>query len=566
MDYISEKRIAYLYPLRAYTSLRDEFLLHKEIISIGRHPSNDIVLPFNSVSRFHTRIEHHKDDFVLVDLRSSNGSFVNGKRVQTQTLEEGDTIALGEVELRFTKIPQSQRERRKKVEAESTVELVATPEDTAHSIVEKSIKADITPLLGEKVDLSDHDAIMRDYSRLVTLYRLAELLRGAHDEQAMLKSVMNLIFETLPAHRGVILTRFHEHATDFEPVLVKHRTEADSAKTIPISRTMVDRVVKDHIAVLSEDALRDERFADSESVVDFEIRSVMCVPLIVKNAVMGVIHVDAQQSSYIFGEADLAFLTSIANELAVSLDNLKLREEMIRTERMAAIGQTITNIAHSIKNILQLSKGGTALMDRNISSADLENIRSSWEIVRHSIERMSDLTNSMLDYSRPRKVLRKPCDINELIKEISDGFRETLAKKQIKVFLDLDFNISQRPLDTEGLRLVLENLIVNAVEAIQHENGAIVVTTYTNPANAIVVTVKDNGTGIPEDKIGKIFFPFFTTKGSQSTGLGLAMTKKIVEEMSGKIDIESKEGEGATFTITLQSDDTKITYGKDSGA
>jgi two-component system NtrC family sensor kinase len=560
VDVISEKHIAYLYPMQKYSNIRDEFLVHKEITSVGRHPSNDIVLPFNSVSRFHSRVEYHSNEFVLVDLRSSNGTLVNGVRIQKQTLEEGNIVAFGDVEFCFTRIPQSHRELRKRIESESTVELVTTSAAAYTPMIEKQVRADITPLLGEKVDLSDHEAIMRDYSRLVTLYRLADVLRTTQDEHSMLTSVMDLIFETLPAKRGVILIRFHEEAKDFEPVLVKHRDPAGRSETIAISRTLVDRVVQERIALLSEDAMRDERFADSESVVEFEIRSVMCVPLIVKNTVMGVIHVDSQQAGYVFNEADLAFLTSIANELAVSLDNLKLREEMIRNERMAAIGQTITNIAHSIKNILQLSKGGTALMDKSIASGETEAVHNSWDIVKRSIERMSDLTKSMLDYSRQRKIARTPCDINELIKQISDGLRETLAKKHIKVFLDLDFNIAERPLDAEGVRLALENLIVNAVEAIQHDNGAIVVSTRLSPANAIVITVKDNGSGIPEDKIGKIFFPFFTTKGSQSTGLGLAMTKKVIEEMGGKITVESKEGEGTTFTMSIQSDDTRIIY------
>jgi signal transduction histidine kinase len=266
---------------------------------------------------------------------------------------------------------------------------------------------------------------------------------------------------------------------------------------------------------------------------------------------MGVLHIDTKESVHAFTEDDLTFLSSLTNELAVWLDYLRLQDEMIRNERMAAIGQTITGIAHNVKNILLLSKTGSQLMDRHLEDGSLDTIRQNWGIIKGAIDNISNLVQDMLDYSRSRTPEKTPCAINSLIRDTCNTFGQELTKKQIELQFDLDDRISTFPLDARDFEKCILNLLTNSYEAIDHQQGKIFIGTQLTSESALVITFRDNGVGIPPDRIHKIFYPFFTTKGSRGTGIGLAMTKKFINDMGGNIAVESSEEEGTTFTMTF---------------
>ncbi len=556
MEAVAKIPVAYLFPLEKHSALKPKYILTDNIITIGRHPHNCITLPLESISRHHARIERQRDGFVIVDRKSSNGTFVNGERVSRSQLSEGDIITFGDVEFGFSTKPA--KERGKETKADSTVEILSE-EVTVPTTILATKPSDPTPLPLAAAAVANKADLIKANVRLATLYRLSDLVRDAHDEHSILERVMNLIFDVLPADRGVILSRETEEQTQFEPAIVKYRgDEPISQRNISISRTIVQRSANEKIAILSRDARSDNRFKNSESVVMHDIRSTMCVPLIAKGKVLGVLHVDTRESVHAFNEADLTFLSSLANELALSLENLRMREMMVQQEKMVAIGQTITGIAHNIKNILQLTKGGSQLMERSLKERSLENALASWEIVKRGEEKIGKLVRDMLDFSRKRSVQKKPSNVNMLIKEISDSIKDELTKKTIKITLDLDKSVPERHLDEDGLYKCLMNLLVNATEAIKHTQGLIRLTTHLTPDDSIEISVSDNGEGMSPEVMQHLFVPFFTTKGSGGTGLGLCTTKKIVEENNGKITVESSPEEGTTFTITLYSQDTKI--------
>lgn len=403
----------------------------------------------------------------------------------------------------------------------------------------------------EELQKSDKNLILTVHRRLATLYKLNELLHSATDEKNMLSRVTDLIFEILPADRTIILTKPHPTSKDFEPVIVRQKRSLDKNAKISISKTMIQKVATEQLAILSLDAQTDNRFSSSESIIAHDIRSTMCVPIITKNVVVGVIHVDTKESVHAFNDEDLTFLTSIANELSVALENLKMRDEMIKTERMAAVGMTVTNIAHNIKNILLLSKGGTQLVSTGLANKNFELVNESWEIVKRGMDKISKLVQDMLSYSRVRKIIKSKINVNDLVREVVESISTGRGKKNVNYQMNLDDKVPVRPIDEEGLTHALENLIVNASEAIIHDHGLITIYTKFDEEQNIIIRVEDNGSGISKQNLERLFFPFFTTKGSAGTGLGLPMTKKEIEEMKGKISCESEEGVGTAFIIAL---------------
>jgi two-component system NtrC family sensor kinase len=217
---------------------------------------------------------------------------------------------------------------------------------------------------------------------------------------------------------------------------------------------------------------------------------------------------------------------------------------------MAAIGSVITDLAHNIKNVLLLSEGGIKLMDRLIDEGDLERIQQTWALTQKAVGRISTMVKQMLEYSRTPKIDVQRANLNKIVRETCESFREEFRKEGIAVRLRLDRRIKDSMIDVEGLERALANLLVNACEAISHDNGEITITTVAR-ARDLILGVEDNGDGIPPTQLSRIFFPRFSTKGDEGTGLGLAEVKKWVNTLGGSIHVNSVVDEGSRFVLSL---------------
>lgn len=553
--------IAFLYPTPDLGLPVAHYELHQAQTTIGRHPGNDISLLLDSVSRFHARIDHHGGAWTLHDLNSSNGTFLNGERIGSpRPLVEGDVVTLGRADFVFSFHSPTERLSRPAVAAPparsaevSTSSISLLDDRLANSVIlSTKLSSEATPLpdsgaysAGETVDV---EMLKQAHDRLLTLYRLGEMIHDARTTDAMFEGALKLVFENLPVDRGVILALDPVDNT-LEPRCTKFR-EGTVTGELSISRTIVKKALDERVAILSRDVRIDSRFNASESIVAGDIRSAMCVPLVSKKRIMGILFVDTRESVHAFNDGDLAFLSSVANDLAMSLDNQALQQENIHNERLAAIGQTIAGLAHNIKNILQLAKGGIELMDTAMSRKSLDEMEVYWPMVRRGIDRMQALTQEMLAYSRQTQPHLVEAAVNDVIRDTLDSFEKDSVEAGVELKVDLAPELPLRHIDPDGLQKALLNLLTNAVDAFDKGPGTVVISTSTEGDN-VVVRVHDTGKGVPREKLAKIFQPFFTTKGSRGTGLGLSMTRKYIEDMGGSVSVESVEGKGTRFTILL---------------
>jgi two-component system NtrC family sensor kinase len=532
--------------------------------TIGRHPTNDIELPFDSVSRFHARLELQGNKLRIVDLHSANGTFVNGKRVQISPLLDQDLIAFGGVELTVSvmtgpRVKGGAAGGEGEPESATSVHFVAEDQQVVQSVVEADLPDDTSNVSVISDSITDSEQLRRAKERLVTFYRLQEILRSTTDEKKLLRRVLNLLFQVLPVDRGVVLTRDPQDGKLFNPVAIQVRTGEVSAKSIGISKTILMRCLKEKIAILSKDASMDERFNQADSILVNQIRSAMCVPLISYHHVFGFIHLDTSNSVRAFAKDDLAFLANVGVEVAIHLHNLRMLQEKILSERMAAIGQTITGLAHNIKNVLLLSQGGMDLMAKRLDEKSYDSLGETWSLVKRGIDRINGMVKDMLDYSRARVAEKTRCQVNDLLKEIHETFSDEIKKRKLECTLELDAKCPQIMLDADGLDKAVVNLLLNALEACASDgSGKLTLRTRFVDETCLQIEVEDNAGGIPTEVLPRIFFPFFTTKGSQGNGLGLAMTKKFVEDMGGRIDVRTREGVGTIFTISIFMDQNEI--------
>jgi len=234
----------------------------------------------------------------------------------------------------------------------------------------------------------------------------------------------------------------------------------------------------------------------------------------------------------------------------------RLEGELLHAERLAAIGQTISGVAHGVKNILHGFKGGSYLVDLGIAKSDSDKLKKGWDMIQRNIGRTSDLVMDLLTYSKEREPEYQPCDPNAIIRDVCEVMQELAAESQIILTMQPDPAIKSVIMDPHTIHQCLTNLISNAIDACLFDQDMskkwqVTVQSACEEGKFIRISVRDNGIGMSQSVRNKLFTSFFSTKGHRGTGLGLLVTRKSVEEHGGTIEVASEEGQGTVFTLRL---------------
>jgi len=233
----------------------------------------------------------------------------------------------------------------------------------------------------------------------------------------------------------------------------------------------------------------------------------------------------------------------------------RLEQELVNSERLAAIGQTVSSIAHYIKNILSGLKGGIYVADSALEEKNIGQFKAGWEMIHRNVGRVSNLVLDLLNYSKEREPQYQPCSPNQIAEEVCQLMESKVKEYYVELIRDFDASIGKISLDSEGIHRVLLNLVSNAIDACifntdERKKWWVKVRTALD-GDTITFEVSDNGCGMDEEVKGKLFTSFFSTKGGKGTGLGLLVTQKITKEHGGTIGVESKKGKGSTFTVRI---------------
>lgn len=246
-------------------------------------------------------------------------------------------------------------------------------------------------------------------------------------------------------------------------------------------------------------------------------------------------------------------LENWANTLEVKVEQrseelAKIHEQLFRSEKLASLGKLAAGVAHEINNPLTGVLTNASLLLEDLEEGDPK--REDVQVIVSETIRCREIVKRLLDFARQTKPQKKVTNINKLINNIILLVRNQTSFRDIEIEKNLDENLPEVMADIDQIQQVFINLIINASEAMT-DGGKLEIVTKQDPGgDFIVVAFKDNGPGMPENVIAKIFDPFFTTK-EQGTGLGLSISHGIIERHGGKILLDSKPGEGTTFTIYL---------------
>ena len=515
-----------------------EHTLGKEA-TLGRDSRCDVPLKDSGVSRQHARIRLATEGFRIEDLGSRNGTFVNQQQAQDTLLRHGDRIEIPPFLLAFNDPGEG--------DPSVSLDVSLTAEDSmTRSAVVDAAEPDKHLVEEAPEDSSRTRAIRR---RLKAFVELSNNLAGALDTEALLAKILDFLFEVYPqAERGFVMLYSADGST-LEPRAVKRRQEGDTEE-ISVSRSVINEAVRNRRAVLCRDAAQDERFSAAVSLAQFGIRSMMCAPLLGQAMVRGVVHVDTTSMRAPFTQEDLDLLVGVSSQAAVALENTALHEENVTNQRLAAIGQTVAGLAHCIKNILNGIQGGSYILDKGLEQAKPVMVAKGWDMVKRNNVFMADLVMDMLTFAKDRVPEVEFADVNQLCGDICELMRAKAKQKGVEIECVPDLALRQATLDPKGIRRSLLNLVSNAVDACD-DGGRVRVILDAVGAERFTIRVADSGCGIPEEHRKKLFQVFFSSKGSKGTGLGLAVTGKIIQEHGGRIDVETEVGQGTTFIITL---------------
>jgi signal transduction histidine kinase len=564
-----------------------------DTILVGRTSQNDIQINDSSVSRKHLKITRHDTKYIIEDIGSRNGTWVDGDLIspgEQHTVRRGTPIFIGETLISIGK---------------------KCSEDeigTRYSI----------GLLGKdggyRGNIFYRDARVTDRKTLELIYAVSTFLMQSLNVDRICARIMDSLFSRFETVDAAAILLLDHKLGELKEILTRARNSKKSVE-VDYSRTIVKRVIGDGRAILMSDTQREAKERLSQSIVDSQIRSVMCVPFVFRSKMRGALYVHSLSPSRGFAKEDLFLLTSLSTPAALAIENAllyseqkqteealreahdnlekrvhdrtadlleakrqleneveerkraeeerqRLQAQLLEAQKMEAIATLAGGVAHQFNNALMGITGNIELLRR--TEPKTNDMNESLDAMYDSARRMAHLTDQLVAYARGGDYHLRSISLNECVEDTLSLIKDTIPPR-IRVDTDLADNISSVKADFTQMQLVLSAIIANAAEAINGPGRICIMVKNEERAEELVnehpgseerpyvcLEVKDNGSGMDEHTKARVFEPFFTTK-FQGRGLGMAAVYGIVRNHNGWIKIDSQPGKGTVVRIYMPS-------------
>jgi signal transduction histidine kinase len=527
-------------------------------VKVGQSSQCEIRLPDMGVASYHFILEYRSDHYLLRDLGSEGGTYVDGARVMAERLQDGTTIYAGEAVLFFQEMKGEWPAEVELLEAGTGSDL----ENEVRRIYESSVTYLADPEPGDEGSDTARTA-------LSALYRVGRLSGKESDLAALFEGTANILLDALSGERCFLLLNEGEgrYRRAAECVSPGGRTSGP-----PPLATILNRAAREGLSLLIRDASRDARFQSDR------VGSVICVPLKAARKVLGAIYCDVPAGGKTFDENDLKLATAVGRqaggaierrileeqlyensqrlelrvkertqELADAMGELKTAQSrLVLSERLAAMGLLVQGIAHNMATPLSGILGYAQVLKTR--HPDLPHLDEIIHLCRHLDGIIGNLLAKGRHDAQTDPVL---VDLNALVDETLTFFQgDMFFKHEVQLSLEKEDHLPPIWGIWSDFSQSLQNLIQNALDAMKASPRKVLrIRTFTDEA-FLSIEVADTGCGIPPDHVNRIFDPFFSTKAGKGTGLGLFTTRNLLSPYGAEMLVE-RESEGTCFRVRI---------------
>lgn len=415
---------------------------------------------------------------------------------------------------------------------------------------------------------STHEELEQHYRELSLLYEIQQELSSTFDYQKVLILIVERTKRLFHAWECTIRLVVEHEARRLIRIVATTASRFIGPEEVLFEESQIDQLVLAGELIYMEDVRTDPRFRFKDEAVEVGVVSMLCAPLVARGRIIGTVRLYTAERRE-FSVSERKMLLALAGQAATALEHARLysqielnhreltasyealrrtQKELLKKERLAALGEMAATVAHEIRNPLTSVRGFAQRIARRCAPQSDKRLVEYTGIIMEEVDRLNKFIEDVLDFARRVKPSFERVNVNRVVSEIIHLMREEISEQDIVVVPDLEMNLRETVLDASLIKQTFLNVLQNARQALG-KRGLIMIKTQ-NSGNFVRIRITDNGPGIPREILPKILSPFFTTK-TQGTGLGLALAQRIIDEHHGRMLIRSRVNYGTVVDIFL---------------
>lgn len=387
-------------------------------------------------------------------------------------------------------------------------------------------------------------AIRQQLDKTKRLVEASKIINSSLDIDQLLELIFQTAARTVGADRGTL------YLIDEPKRMIWSKIQKGASKVeirLPIGFGIAGSVASTGEIINIPDAYKDPRFNPKiDQVTGYRTKSTLCMPM--KNRegkIIGVFQLLNKAKGH-FTKEDEAFIEAFSVHASIAIENARLAQKMIQSERLSAVGRMASTIIHDIKNPMSVLRVSAQVMKRK--SGNIETAKLADEMIQQ-VDHFIAMTQEILDFARGISTLNlQKVNFNDIMKTMILIIEKDLYSKNIELVKNFKFS-RMVTVDPDKLMRVFYNIAGNAADAMPN-GGKLNVNTFKQ-GNRLIIEFVDKGAGMPDAVKAKIFEPFYTYGKKHGTGLGMAIVKKIMDDHKGNVEIESKIGKGTMVRLSL---------------
>ncbi len=391
-------------------------------------------------------------------------------------------------------------------------------------------------------------SLEKKVSELDLLFSIERELNKIIDKQELLQWLTAKIAETLKVDLAMVAL-FDGNDSGFNTMLSNRGEVSEEMQKGLFALEEVQHVLDvKELLVLNNFGDQDEKHARLSALIGSKVKHFACMPLQIDDKIIGVMPLfNKLEDNDYFRMDDQKLIRSLSSQISRSLETYRLREEKIKADRLASIGNMMSTIVHDLRTPINNIQGFVELMQEE----DDEELREEFSgIIHEQITTLTNMTKDVLDFAKGKtSILPVKYPVDKLITQFAKVFEQDVVKKGYRFEAVCD-TASMVYVDPERMNRVFMNIMKNALEAMKP--GGTFSIHAKDRDGEVVFSLSDTGQGIPEEIRDNLFEEFVTSGKEGGTGLGLAIVKKMVDQHKGRIEVESEVGKGTTFKIYLK--------------